>query len=235
LVCHLAMVGSLAFALWILLPPQSTLARFEFTREHIRFIPNLVARFIGEASEEADISTASSEILLCYRVWHGQQPGYRIIVRSADGAERELASHSPHTQVDLNPSEVDGLADAVSPATGLPVRVVIRRKLPNGAVEEVSGRPSASKTGTLMGIGATVAALPYAAGIFMGWLSPSPAIVIAVGLALWLCILLTLYVAARTGPAHKKFPSLRTLTTLVTFSAAYRVCFVVTAYFRGRL
>ena len=154
---------------------------------------------------------------------------------AADGTEFELASHSPHSQVDLNVGEVDDIADAVSPATGLPVRVVIRSKLLNGAVEEVSGMPSASKTGTLMGIGAAVAALPWAAGIFVGWLSPSPAIVIAVGLVLWFCIVRILYLAGRTESPRKNFPALRTLTTLVTFSAAYGVGFVVTAYLRGRL
>jgi hypothetical protein len=231
----LAMLGALAFAVWVIRPPQSTLARFEFSRDRVRFIPNLIARSIGEPSQDAVISPQSTEVLLCYRVWPGQQRGYRIIVRAADGTEFELASHSPHTQVDLNASEVDGIADAVSPATGLPVRVVIRSKLPNGAVEEVSGMPSASKIGTLMGIGAAVAALPWASGIFVGWLSPSPAIVIAVGLVLWFCIVLTLYLAGRTGSPRKKFPAVRTVTTLVTFSAAYGVGFVVTAYLRGRL
>jgi hypothetical protein len=231
----LAMMGALAFALWILLPPQSTLARFEFTREHIRFFPNLVARFMGETSEEAEISTASAEVLLCYRVWRGQQPGYRVIVRSAEGHERELASHSPHTHVDLNPSEVDTIADAISPATGLPARVVIRRKSPNGTIEEVPWKPPASKTDTLLGIGVLAAAFPYAGGILMGWWFPSPAIVIAGGLALWLCMVLAVYFAARTGPPREKLAALRILTTLVTFSAAYGACFVVTAYLRGRL
>ena len=231
----LTIVVALAFAVWVIRPPQSTLARFEFTRKRIRFIPNLVARSIGETSQDAVISPQSTEVLLCYRVWPGQQRGYCILVRTADGTESELASHSPHTQVDLNASEVDGIADAVSPATGLPVRVVIRSKLPNGTVEEVSGMPPASKTGTVMGIGAAVAALPYVAGIFVGWLFPGPAIVIAVGLVLWFCMVLTLYLAGRTGSPRKKFPALRTLTTLVTFSAAYGVSFVVTAYLRGRL
>jgi hypothetical protein len=190
---------------------------------------------MGETEEQADISTTTSEVLLCYRVWRGQQPGYRIIVRSANGDERELASHSPQTQVNLKPSEVDCLADAMSPATGLPVRVITRRNLPKGAVEEVSGRPPASKIGTVMGIGALGGALPYAAGIFMGWLSPGPAIVAAVGLVLWSCIMLSFYFAGRTGPARKKFPALRAFTTLITFGAAYGVSFVVTAYLRGRL
>jgi hypothetical protein len=69
----------------------------------------------------------------------------------------------------------------------------------------------------------------------MGLLSLNPAIVIAVGLALWLCTVFAVYLASRTGPGPKRFPLLKVLTTLVTFSAVYAVCFVVTAYLRGRL
>ncbi len=100
----LAMVMALERAVWDIWPPQSTLARFEFTRERIRFIPNFVARTIGELSQDAIISPQSTEVLLCYRVWPGQQRGYCILVRTADGTESELASHSPNTQVNLNAS-----------------------------------------------------------------------------------------------------------------------------------
>jgi hypothetical protein len=192
---------------------------------------------MGEASEEAAISTASSEVLLCYRVWPKEQPGYRIIVRTASGNERELASHSAHTHVNLNAAEVARIAVAISPATGLPARVVVRRKSLNETVEEVTGNPPPSKINRRMGFSVAVAAVPYAGGIMMGWLSPSPPIVIAGGLALWLCMMLSVYVAARTESTPKEFPALRTLTaltTLVTFSAVYGLCFVVTAYLHGR-
>jgi len=69
----------------------------------------------------------------------------------------------------------------------------------------------------------------------MGSLSLNPAIVIAVGLVLWLCMVLAIYFTSRTGPSPKRFPLLQALTTLVTFSATYAACFVVTAYLRGRL
>jgi hypothetical protein len=224
------------FALWVLFPPKSTLSRIEFTSDRVRFIPNLIARSIGEQSEETAISPQSAEILICHRFVPQKVNGYRIIVREADGAERELASYSPHTQVDLNASEIDSMVEAITSATGLPVRVVIRRKLPTGVVEETPWTPPSTKGKSLRTAAlATVALLPYVGGILMGWLSLNPAIVIAVGLTLWLCMVLAIYLASRTDSGPKRFPLLRILTTLVTFSAAYAVCFVVTAYLRGRL
>jgi len=182
----------------------------------------------------SDLTTINRN-LICHRFVPQKVNGYRVIVRSADGAERELASHSPHTQVDLNVSEVDSMAKAITPATGLPVRVVIRRKSLSGAVEETPWTPPSTKATSLRTAALATVALPYAGGIVMGWLSLNPAIVIAVGLALWLCMVLAIYLTSRTDPGPKRFPVLQALTTLVTFSAAYAMCFVVTAYFRGRL
>ena len=236
LFCMATTVGGILFALWILFPPLGTLARFEFTRDRVRFIPNLIARSIGEQSEETLMSAQSAEILICHRFVPQKVNGYRVIVRAADGAERELASHSPHTQVDLNASEIDSMAEAITSATGLPVRVVIRRKSPTGAVEETPWTPLFSAKGKSLRTAAlATVALPYVGGILIGSLSLNPAIVIAVGFALWLCMVLAIYLASRTDPGPKRFPLLQALTTLVTFSAAYAVCFVVTAYLRGRL
>jgi hypothetical protein len=229
------MVGVILLALWILFPPQSTLARFEFTSDRARFIPNLIARSIGEKSEETTISPQSAEILICHRFVPQKVNGYRIIVREADGTERELASYSPHTQVDLNASEIDSMAEAITPATGLPVRVVIRRKSPTGAIDETPWTPSFTKGKSLRTAALGTVALPYVGGILMGWFSLNPTIVITVGLILWLCMIFAIYLASRTDPDPKRFPLLKALTTLVTFSAAYAVCFVVTAYLHGRL
>jgi hypothetical protein len=225
------MIGGILFALWLLFQPQSALARFEFTRDRVRFIPNLIARSIGEQSEEAVISPQLAEILICHRLVNG----YRIIVRAADGAESELASHSPHTLVNLNTSDIDSIAEAITPATGLPVRVVIRRKSPTGAVEETLWTAPSTKGKSLKTASLATVALPYLGGILMGSLSLNPTIVIAVGFVLWLCMVLSIYSASRTDPGSKRFPLVQTLTTLVTFSAVYAACFVVTAYLRGQL
>src|ERR1035437_5921481 len=70
-------VGGTLFALWILFPPQSTLARFEFTRDVVRFVPNLIARSSGEQSEETAIPPESAEILICHCFVPQKVNGYR--------------------------------------------------------------------------------------------------------------------------------------------------------------
>jgi len=223
-----SMAGALAFALWILFPQRSSLARFEFTHDCVRFIPNCLLRMIGEPSEETPISPQSAEVLVCHRYWQERPNGWRIVVRAANGGERELGGNA---LLYLRATDINTLAKAIITATGLPVRVVTRRTSIHGAVEEMPWIPPSTKTtAALMGFGLASACLPFAGGITMGWLSPRPVIVVAIGLALWLCMMLTLFVLARTGPSRKKFPTLYSLTTLVTFSATYAVCFVVTAY-----
>jgi hypothetical protein len=221
------MAVALAIALWILFPPRSSLARFEFMHDRVRFIPNSSARFFGETSEETPISPQSVEVLVCHRYLQERPNGWRVVVRAANGAEGELGRSG---LLYLSASNVNALAEAITSATGIPVRVIIRRKPLHGAVEETPWTPPNTKTNTLMGFGLASACLPFVGGIIMGWLSPRPAIVVVVGLALWLCMMLALLVLARTDPSRKKFPTLYSLTTLVTFSATYAVCFVVTAY-----
>ncbi len=222
-----SMAVALAFSLLILFPPRSSLAQFEFTHDCAKFIPNFLLRLIAEPATFAAITQQSTEIILCHSIWQERPNGWRVIVRSANGAEHELGGNS---DLYLSLSDVNALTEAITPATGLPVRVVIRRTLLHGAVEETPWTPPATKTNTLMGLGLASACLPFVGGIIMGWLSPRPVIVIAVGLVLWLCMMLALFVLARTDPSRKKLPTLYSLTTLVTFSATYAACFVVTAY-----
>jgi hypothetical protein len=81
-----------------------------------------------------------------------------------------------------------------------------------------------------MGLAVLAACLPFVGGITMGYLSPGATIVIGVGIALWLGLMLALFFVSWRDPSSKKFPVLHALTTLVTFSATYAACFVVTAY-----
>jgi hypothetical protein len=228
-------VGLVSFALWLIFPPQNTLARFEFTDDSIRFVPNWVARWVGEQSEETVISAQSSEILISHYFVPERVNGYRIIVRAPNGTEDEVASRSPHTQVHLSASEIDRLVAVIAPATGIPVRVVIRRTSPSGIAQETPWTPPSTRGTPLKVAALATFSFPYTGGILMGWYSQNPAIVIGVGFALWSCMVLAIYLASRSGPAPRKFPWLQGVSTLVTFWAAYALCFVVTAHLRGHI
>lgn len=226
-----SLVGLFVFALWILFPPKRSLARFEFSRACVRFIPNSVARTIGEPRKETAISSNSAEILLCYRIWPGRQSSYRIIVRAADGNEQELGGYSPHTQIDLSASKVARLMEGITPATGLPARTVIRQRTGSGAFEETLWAPPVTTSSLFMGVGLAAAGLPFIGGIVMGWIAPSIAIAVAAGIAFWLSQMLVLVFIARRAPSRKKFPILHVLSTTILYSATYCASFVVTAYF----
>ena len=230
-----SVIGLVLFGLWILFPPQSTLARFEFTGDRIRFVPNLVARWMVGNPKKQQSGHNRQKFSLLTTSSLRRLNGYRIVVRAPNCSEQELASHSPHTQVRLNGSEIDNLAAAIAPVTGLPVRIVMRRTSQSGIAQETPWMQP-SKERTPLKIAALVTfSFPYMGGIFMGWYYQNPAIVIGVGFALWFCMVLAIYLASRTAPIRANFPSLPVLTTLVTFWAAYGVCYVVTAQLRGHI
>jgi hypothetical protein len=230
-----SVIGLVLFGLWLVFPPQSTLARFEFTGDRIRFVPNLLARSIGERSEETAIPPQSSEILIAHYFVPEKVNGYRIVVRTPNGPEQQLASRSPHTQVRLNALEIDNLAAAIAPVARLPVRVVMRRTSQSGTAQETPWTPPSQEGTPLKFAVLSTFSFPYAGGIFMGWYYQNPAVVIGAGFALWFCMVLAIDLASRTGPTPRKFPSLQVLTTLVAFWTAYGLCYVVTAHLRGHI
>ena len=126
-----SMALALAFALWILFRQRSSFGRFEFARGGIRFIPNRVMRLIGEPATDVAITPQSAEIVLCHSFWQERPNGWRIIVRTASGSEHQLGSNAC---LYLNIADVKTLADAITPATGLPVRVVVLRTPLHGAL-----------------------------------------------------------------------------------------------------
>ena len=195
-------------------------AKFEFAPDHIRFIPNTHRR--NDRGESYYILSIGW-ILLCYKYWQELRAGWRVVVRAANGDEQELGRK---TGLHLRESDVRMLVGAITATVGLPVRVVTRRTTLHGSVDETPWTPPDARLKVLMPIAFSAAGLPFVGGILMGWLSPRPEIAIVVGLALWLCVMLILFAVARLE--HKRFPAMRALTTLVTFSATYLVCFLVT-------
>ncbi|MGA7633604.1 MAG: hypothetical protein WCB11_22815 [Terriglobales bacterium] len=77
--------------------------------------------------------------------------------------------------------------------------------------------------------------VPFIGGIIVGYVLPRPAIIVTVGLALWIGQMLATYVLAHTDRTQTKYPLLYSLTTIFTFGATYGFAVVVVAFvFRVR-
>jgi hypothetical protein len=68
----------------------------------------------------------------------------------------------------------------------------------------------------------------------VGVLWPSPAVMLAVGLGLWLSQLSLLFLLARRTGSKAKSPTLYSLTTVFTFAATYGFAVVVIGFMFGR-
>jgi hypothetical protein len=72
--------------------------------------------------------------------------------------------------------------------------------------------------------------VPYIGGITIGYLSPHPAVIVAVGLALWFAQMLAIFAFRRRRKTPSKYPIQYSLTTLFTFGAAYGFAIVVVVF-----
>jgi len=71
--------------------------------------------------------------------------------------------------------------------------------------------------------------VPFVEGITIGYVAPRPAIIAAVGFALWVGQLLAIRACARLYPTSTKYSTLYSLTTMFTFGTAYALSVVVVA------
>ncbi len=222
-------VASIALMLWFAFPPRDAQARLEVRRDSVSFIPSRSDQsFLGKQIVAAAVTPQSRDILFCHSVFEGMPDGFKLIVRSTDEPEREVKVTFPFI---LDAQECRNIAEGTAAATGLPVRLVTRR-LTGGSVQESPWIPIAPKANIARGL-ATVAvgAIPFIGGITAGYLLPRPAVIMAVGLALWLVQLLAISACARWlhyTPA--KHSILYSLTTLFPFGAAYGLAVVLVAF-----
>lgn len=222
-------VASVAFGLRLTFPPRRTQAMLHIRKDSVRFTPRRMdQRLSGESVVEAAVTVQSREILLSHNFFEGLPNGYRIIVRGADEPEREVRVKFykiPDAQ------DCRNIAEAITAATGLPVRLVTRRRLMDGTVQETPWMPVAPRTNRSRGFAlATIAAVPYVGGIIVGYLLPRPAIIAGVGLALWCGQMLAVLACGRLYGTRTKFPTLYSLTTVFTFGAAYGLAVVVVGF-----
>ena len=219
-------VASIIIASRLAFPPRSVQARLHIRKDCIRFTPRRMdQRLSGESVVEAAVTAQSREILLSHNFFEGFTDGYRVIVREDDALEREV-----RVKFFTIPDAQDcrKMAEAMTAATGLPVRLVTRRRSMDGTVQETPWIPVAPRTNRSRGFAlAAIAAVPYVGGIIVGYLLPRPAIIAAAGLALWCGQMLAVLACGRWYGTRTKFPTLYSLTTVFTFGAAYGIAVVV--------
>jgi hypothetical protein len=205
-------------------PPRSAMARLQITRDGISFVPgSRVRRYFQQPVIEAAITPRSTEILLCQ---HGLPNGYRIIIRSANKTEREIdagASLALHSA-----EEGQKISDGITAVTGLPVRLVIRRRLAGKTFDEKPWEPNVRRaelrTDVVLGIGA----LPLAGGIAAGFALTRPAVIVGVGLALWLVWRLALFAIKHDKPRWSFATAMYAMVNLFMFEVAYGVAVIIT-------
>ena len=208
-------------------PSRRSLARLEFGNKTIRFVPKRILRWIGEPSVEAPILPNLQEIVLCPGTREYPHNGFTVLLRQSNGTSHEV---NVPTGSLLNARESEILTQGIGQTTGLPVRLVQRKRGRGGAIEETAWVPAARSPNPSVFAGLILAATPLIGGTLVGFMGLSPAIAAGAGIALWLVMTLVALAIENRFPSKKKFPTLLWLTTLVTFAAVYAVAFVVTNF-----
>jgi hypothetical protein len=184
------------FFLRLAFPPRSAMAKLQISHDGVSFVPgSLVKRYFAQPVIEAAITPQSTEILLCQ---HGLPNGYHVIVRSADKTEQEIDAGASLTLHSVE--EGQKISDGIAAVTGLPVRLVIRRRLADKTFDEKPWEPNVSRADLRMGLVLATGALPLVGGITAGFALTRPAFIVGVGLALWLVWRLALFVIKHDKP-----------------------------------
>jgi len=133
----LMLAGSIVLLGRMVFPPRRVQARLEVGRDGVIFVPSATKRcFFGESVAQADITPQSIELLLCHSYLLTIPDGYRVIVRDANEQEREIRVGFLTT---LDTDICRKIAEGMTTATGLPVRLVIRRRLADGTDQRLRG------------------------------------------------------------------------------------------------
>lgn len=222
----IALFSRLAF------PPRGAQPSLQFQHDKVRFTPGEIGRLFAEPAVEVAITPQSKELLLCRDFFEELHDGYRVIIRATDGTEREVRAGL----LRLDSQKSREIVEGITGSTGLPVRLIIRRRSGNGSVHETPWIPLPAKANIVRGFAtATIVAAPYIGGIIVGYLLPRPAVIVAVGLTIWVGQMLGIFAFAYTDRTQTKYSLLYSLTTIFTFGATYGFAVVVVAFvFRAR-
>jgi len=215
LVVYFIFVAGITIFLRLAYPPRATRPRLEVKPDSIRYIPGKSERLSGEPTGEALITPRSDEILLTRNLPDKLSDGHRLIISAAGNVEHEFKiDFLTH----INAQHARQIADGITSATGLPVRL-IQRLQSSGGVKEIPWVPPARKANLKLSAALMLGFLPFIGGGIVGYFVTQPADIVSFGLALWLCELLVISTLGK----HKwtRRTALRGLTTIFTFGASY--------------
>jgi hypothetical protein len=223
-------VAAIALFLRWAFPPRKVLQRLEFHHDGVSFVPDrMTRRMFAEPAVNAAITPQSREILICRSVPRDVPDGYgyRVIIRDEDGTERGvkagyLTLHSAR----------DGqtIGAGITAATGLPVRIIGRRRLGDGTVEETPWMVPTAKSRLTVAAALAIGATPYVGGITVGLLVSSPLFIVAFGLALWLSQTIAIFALDLSRNKRTINAFLYLLTNLFLFAAEYGASVVIVAF-----
>jgi hypothetical protein len=225
----LAVLAGLA-ALFIRLtfPPRSTWAKLRIEPHRISYTAGQIERLFDGTVLELAIPTDACEIRFCRSYLDELVDGYRIVVRSKSGSEREI---QPHILNLLDARECEQLAEGIEAVTGLPVGFFVRQRR---AASPMIERPWVPADERPIGRGAAfmvAGALPIAGGVATGICATSIAQGFGAGIALWIIQRATVSALAPRGRKWATVLTLNSLTTAFTFGAAFAAAAVISAYF----
>jgi hypothetical protein len=225
------LAAGIAFLIRLAFPPRGSRPSLQIRSDSVRYVPGRVERYLfGESATETTIPAHSKEILLCHSSLEELPDGYKVIIRADDKTEHEVVARFSTL---LDAEQCRKISEGITGATSLPVRLVIRRRLVDGTVQETQWIPLAARASIARGAAAvTIAATPFVGGITVGYLSPRPAFIVGVGLVLWLGQMLAAYALTHGRSRGTKYPLLYSLMTFFTFGAAYSFAVVAVAFIR---
>jgi hypothetical protein len=219
-------VTGMASFLPLAFPPKRMQARLQIRHDSVSFVPGTMARRIfSEPVIEAAVTPQSSEILLCHDFFQELSDGYKVIVRSVDGREGAVSVRFLRLP---DVEECREISEGITATTGLPVRLVIRRRLVDGNVQEMPWIPKPRSARSYVAV--LVMLTPFVGGIAVGCFMPSPSVIVGAGLLLWIGEMLLIRVCGNQSGTQTKFPTLYALSTIFTFGASYAFAYVVAAY-----
>jgi len=211
-------------------PPRKVLQRLEFHHDHVSFIPDrMTRRLFAEPAANASITPQSKEILICRSVLRDVPDGYgyRVIIRQEDGTERGVKAG----YLTLHSARVgQTIAAGITAATGLPVRIIGRRRLGDGTVEVTPWMAPTAKSRLTVAAALAIGATPFAGGISVGFLVSSPLFIVALGLALWLSQTIATFALGLGRNKRTINAFLYSLTNLFLFAAEYGASVVIVTF-----